>query len=174
MLPATPRSSQIASHDEDWRRALDVRGALSQAGQARAAGLPDLVVAEVAERERATVLRSNPGYELIAKITGQPVPCIVPPGTVPWQPRAEVTRSMVPRRAAGCALTCGPRPWHAVRGRISGLMSAGWLVRSLTCTCPVTVRLQMVISPVPGMPGGKVGQHATSQRAAGAARDITH
>src|SRR6476646_1258093 len=42
----------LSTHDEDWRRALDVQGALWRGGQARAVGLPDLLVAAVAERER--------------------------------------------------------------------------------------------------------------------------
>src|SRR5579859_4168399 len=37
--------------DEDWRRALEVQAALWHGGQVRAVGLPDLLVAAVAERE---------------------------------------------------------------------------------------------------------------------------
>jgi predicted nucleic acid-binding protein len=49
----------------------------------RAAGLSELLAAAVAERERVTVPHYDGDYELIAKITGQPVPWIVPRGTVP-------------------------------------------------------------------------------------------
>jgi predicted nucleic acid-binding protein len=73
----------LATHDEDWRRALEVQGALWPSGQIRAVGLPDLLVAAVAERERVTVLHYDAGYDLIAHITGQPVQWIVPRGTVP-------------------------------------------------------------------------------------------
>jgi predicted nucleic acid-binding protein len=73
----------LATHDEDWRRALDVQGALWRAGQMRAVGLPDLLIAAVAERERVTVLHYDGDYELIAKVTGQPTQWVVPPGTVP-------------------------------------------------------------------------------------------
>ena len=72
----------LATHDEDWRRALDVQGALWRAGQMRAVGWPDLLVAAVAERERVTVVHYNGAYDLIAKITGQPMQWVVPPGTV--------------------------------------------------------------------------------------------
>jgi predicted nucleic acid-binding protein len=46
----------LATHDEDWRRALDVQGALWRGGRIRAVGWPDLLIAAVAERERVTVL----------------------------------------------------------------------------------------------------------------------
>jgi predicted nucleic acid-binding protein len=72
----------LATHDEDWRRALDVQGALWRGGRIRAVGLPDLLIAAVAERERVTVLHYDGDYELIAQITGQPVQWIVPRGTV--------------------------------------------------------------------------------------------
>ena len=73
----------LATHDEDWRRALDVQGTLWRRGQVRAVGFPDLLVAAVAERERVTVLHYDADYDLIAHITGQPAQWIVPRGTVP-------------------------------------------------------------------------------------------
>jgi predicted nucleic acid-binding protein len=73
----------LPTHDEDWRRALDVQGALWRSGHMRAVGLPDLVVAAVAERERVTVLHYDGDYDVIAKVTGQPVHWVVPPGTIP-------------------------------------------------------------------------------------------
>jgi hypothetical protein len=72
----------LATHDEDWRRALEVQGALWRAGKARAVGFPDLLVAAVAERERVTILHYDSHYELIADVTGQPVRWVVPRGTV--------------------------------------------------------------------------------------------
>lgn len=72
----------LATHDEDWRRALEVQGALWRAGKARAVGFPDLLVAAVAERERVTMLHYDSHYELIADVTGQPVRWVVPRGTV--------------------------------------------------------------------------------------------
>ena len=42
----------LPTHDEDWRRALDVQAALWRGGHVRAVGFPDLLIAAVAERER--------------------------------------------------------------------------------------------------------------------------
>jgi predicted nucleic acid-binding protein len=73
----------LATHDEDWRRALNVQAALWRGGRIRAVGLSDLLIAAVAERERVSVLHYEADYELIAQITGQPVQWVVPRGTVP-------------------------------------------------------------------------------------------
>jgi hypothetical protein len=73
----------LPTHDEDWRRALDVHAALWRGGQVRAVGFPDLLIAAVAERERITVLHYDSDYELIAHVTGQPVTWVVSRGTVP-------------------------------------------------------------------------------------------
>ena len=56
----------LATHDEDWRRALDVQAALWRSGRIRAVGL-----------------HYDGDYELIAQVTGQPVQWVVPRGTVP-------------------------------------------------------------------------------------------
>lgn len=73
----------LPTRDEDWRRAMAVQAALWRRGQARAVGLPDLLIAAVAERERVTVLHYDSDYDLIAKGTGQLVQWVVPRGTVP-------------------------------------------------------------------------------------------
>ena len=73
----------LATHDEDWRRALQVQAALWRGGQIRAVGFPDLLVAAVAERERVTVLHYDADYDLIAQVTGQPTQWVAPRGTVP-------------------------------------------------------------------------------------------
>jgi predicted nucleic acid-binding protein len=73
----------LPTHDEDWRRALDVQAALWRRGQGRAVGLPDLLIAAVAERERVPVLHYDSDYDLIADVTGQLVQWVVPRGTVP-------------------------------------------------------------------------------------------
>jgi predicted nucleic acid-binding protein len=49
----------------------------------RAVGLPGLLIAAAAERERVTVLHYDGDYELIAQVTAQPVQWVVPRGTVP-------------------------------------------------------------------------------------------
>jgi predicted nucleic acid-binding protein len=43
----------LATHDEDWRRALEVQAVLWQGGKMRSVGLPDLLIAAVAERQRS-------------------------------------------------------------------------------------------------------------------------
>jgi len=73
----------LATHDEDWRRALGVQASLWRSGQVRAVGLPDLLIAAVAERERVTVLHYDGDYDFIAQITGQPTQWVVARGTVP-------------------------------------------------------------------------------------------
>ena len=73
----------LATLDEDWRRALQVQAELWRAGQMRSVGLPDLLVAAVAEREDVTVLHYDADYDLVARITGQPVRWVAPRGTVP-------------------------------------------------------------------------------------------
>jgi predicted nucleic acid-binding protein len=73
----------LATHDEDWRRALQVQAVLWRGGQMRSVGLPGLLVAAVAERERVTVLHYDADYEIIAKLTGQAIRWVVPRGSVP-------------------------------------------------------------------------------------------
>ena len=73
----------LATHDEDWRRALEVQAVLWRGGQMRSVGLPDLLIAAVAERERVTVLHYDADYEIIAKVTGQAIRWVVPRGSVP-------------------------------------------------------------------------------------------
>jgi predicted nucleic acid-binding protein len=73
----------LSTHDQDWRRALDVQAALWRGGRMRAVGFPDLLVAAVAERERVILLHYDGDYDLIAQVTGQPVQWVVPRGTIP-------------------------------------------------------------------------------------------
>src|SRR6516164_3155494 len=61
----------LATHDEDWRRALDVQAAMWRSGRMRAVGFPDLLVAAVAERERVTVLHYDADSDLNTHITMQ-------------------------------------------------------------------------------------------------------
>ena len=73
----------LATLDEDWRRALRVQAELWRSGQMRSVGLPDLLIAAVAEREHVTVLHYDADYDLVARITSQPVRWVVPRRTVP-------------------------------------------------------------------------------------------
>jgi predicted nucleic acid-binding protein len=73
----------LATHDQDWHRALDVQATLWRTGRVRAVGFPDLLVAAVAERERVTLLHYDSDYDLIAGVTGQPMQWVVQRSTVP-------------------------------------------------------------------------------------------
>jgi predicted nucleic acid-binding protein len=73
----------LATRDEDWRRALEVQASLWRSGRMRAVGLPDLLIAAVAERERVTVMHYDSDYDFIAQVTGQAMQWVVPRGTVP-------------------------------------------------------------------------------------------
>jgi predicted nucleic acid-binding protein len=72
----------LATHDEDWHRALQVQAALWRGGQIRAVGFPDLLIAAVAERERVTILHYDSDYDLITHVTGQPTRWVVTRGTI--------------------------------------------------------------------------------------------
>lgn len=74
---------QLATDDSDFVRAADVLEALARSGHHRAAGIPDLLIAAVAERHSLTVLHYDKDYDVIAKVTKQKVEWIVPAGTVP-------------------------------------------------------------------------------------------
>ncbi len=55
------------------QRALDVQLVLADAGQHRAPSVPDLLVAATAELAGLTVLHVDKDFELIARVTGQPL-----------------------------------------------------------------------------------------------------
>ena len=55
------------------RRALEVQSFLARRGQHRAASVPDILIAAIAERSGLTVLHVDKDFDLIAEVTGQPV-----------------------------------------------------------------------------------------------------
>jgi predicted nucleic acid-binding protein len=67
----------------DFDRAIDVLEGLAKSGHHRAAGIPDLLIAAVAERHTLTVLHYDKDFDLIAKVTGQAMEWVVPAGSVP-------------------------------------------------------------------------------------------
>jgi predicted nucleic acid-binding protein len=73
----------LATHNEDWHRALDVQAVLWRSGRVRSVGFRDLLIAAVAEREQVTLLHYDSDYDLISEITGQPMQWVVPRGTMP-------------------------------------------------------------------------------------------
>lgn len=54
-------------------RAVEVQGLLAGRGHHRAAKIPDLLIAAIAERAGLTVLHVDKDFDLIAEITGQAV-----------------------------------------------------------------------------------------------------
>lgn len=59
-----------------WDTVLATQRALVDTSRHRSVKIPDLIVAAVAQRHGATVLR----YDAIAEITGQPVRWLLPQG----------------------------------------------------------------------------------------------
>jgi hypothetical protein len=69
--PQQDEKQWLATHDEDWHRALDVQGALWRSGHVRAVGLPDLLIAAVAEREQVTLLTVRAHMWMLIRVAGQ-------------------------------------------------------------------------------------------------------
>jgi predicted nucleic acid-binding protein len=67
----------------DFDRATDVMEALAKRGHHRSAGIPDLLIAAVAERARLCLLHYDHDFDLITAHTGQEAEWVVPPGSVP-------------------------------------------------------------------------------------------
>ena len=72
----------LAVVPDDFERAIDVMSLLARRGQHRAADLPDLLQAAVAERHAVTLLHYDSDFDLIAAVTGQPMQWVVPRGSV--------------------------------------------------------------------------------------------
>lgn len=73
----------LDTDEADLRRAQEVQALLAAHSRHRAAKLPDLLIAAVAERHRLVVLHFDSDFDVIAEVTGQPVEWVVPRGTVP-------------------------------------------------------------------------------------------
>lgn len=72
-LPLTPAVGE---------RALQVQRQLAHRGLHRAAKLPDLLIAAIAETAGATVLHYDSDYDHINEVTGQPTEWIVPRSSI--------------------------------------------------------------------------------------------
>lgn len=64
------------------QRAREIQAEFVARGQHRAASVPDLLLAAIADVERMTVLHYDSDFDLIAQVTGQEVEWVVAPGTV--------------------------------------------------------------------------------------------
>ena len=78
-LRAMPR---VPVTDTAVDRALEVQSLLADKAQHRSVALPDLLIAACAEGAGLTVLHYDTDFERIAKLTGQAVQWVVPPGSV--------------------------------------------------------------------------------------------
>jgi predicted nucleic acid-binding protein len=63
----------VPVHDRAYTRAWQVQGELTAKGQHRGAGPVDLVVAATAELHDLTLLHHDRDFEVIARVTGQPL-----------------------------------------------------------------------------------------------------
>jgi predicted nucleic acid-binding protein len=75
--------SLIPMEQADFDRATDVLEALARRGQHRAVGIPDLLIAAVAERAGLILFHYDADYDQVAAVTGQPTQWVVPRGTIP-------------------------------------------------------------------------------------------
>jgi predicted nucleic acid-binding protein len=75
--------SRLMVTQGDFDRAIEVMEHLARRGQHRAAGLPDLLLAAIAERYHAILLHYDADFDTIATVTGQVMRWVVPRGTVP-------------------------------------------------------------------------------------------
>ena len=67
----------------DFDRAIEVMDDLARTGRHRAVGIPDLLIAAVAEREQLTVMHYDADFDFVGAVTGQSMQWVVPRGTVP-------------------------------------------------------------------------------------------
>jgi predicted nucleic acid-binding protein len=72
----------LPTNDSDWQRALDVQRRLAAKSQLRAVGMPDLLIAAVAERERVTIVHYDADFDTIAAVTGQKTQWVAPRGSL--------------------------------------------------------------------------------------------
>lgn len=73
---------RVAMSEADFVRAEDVIALLAKRGHHRAVGLPDLLIAAVAERSQLVVLHYDGDFDVIAEVTGQRVEWVAPKGSL--------------------------------------------------------------------------------------------
>lgn len=69
-------------NDEDWQWALEVQRELAARGRLRAVGIPDLLIAATAERQKVEILHYDADFDHIVDITGQASSWVVPRGSI--------------------------------------------------------------------------------------------
>lgn len=69
--------------DGIYRRAAEVQAELTARGTHRSAGAIDLLIAATAEVHQLTLLHYDRDFDQIARVTGQPMRWLAPPGALP-------------------------------------------------------------------------------------------
>jgi predicted nucleic acid-binding protein len=62
----------VDTQQEDWDRAVEVMVLLAEKGKHRSVGIPDLLIAAVAERHGLTLVHYDSDFDHVAEVTGQP------------------------------------------------------------------------------------------------------
>jgi predicted nucleic acid-binding protein len=73
---------RVPMAEADFLRAEEVMALLAKSGRHRAAGIPDLLIAAVAERAGLTILHYDADYDVIAAVTRQTAEWVVPKGSL--------------------------------------------------------------------------------------------
>ena len=71
----------LPTNDTDWNRALDVQRQLASSSRLRAVGMPDLIIAAVAERHELTLVHYDSDFDHVSEVTGQTTRWLAPRGT---------------------------------------------------------------------------------------------
>jgi predicted nucleic acid-binding protein len=71
----------VDTHQKDWDRAAEVMVLLAENGKHRSVGIPDLLIAAVAERHSLTLVHYDSDFDHVAAVTQQPTRWLAPRGT---------------------------------------------------------------------------------------------
>ena len=72
----------LPTNDEHWTRALDVQQALAAASRNREIGMPDLLVAVLAEQHEMTLLHYDADFDTLAELLTLRAEWVAPRGTI--------------------------------------------------------------------------------------------
>lgn len=71
----------VDTQQEDWNRAVAVMVLLAKQGKHRSVGIPDLLIAAVAERHGLTLVHYDSDFDHVAEVTRQGTRWLAPSGT---------------------------------------------------------------------------------------------
>lgn len=71
----------VDTQQEDWDRAVEVMALLAKKGKHRSVGIPDLLIAAVAERHELTLVHYDSDFDHVVEVTGQETRWLAPRGT---------------------------------------------------------------------------------------------